>query len=255
MNNGETDELLLKIRLSEMRDKGIPFYGTRVTSVGFGSQEYGRVPLGFTRYLGTEGGIRELATSMGITKSAARSKSDVHINGIGFSAKSSSAAPSALVNHTARPGFENACRYVGVDIHVWDKVVDEYWRLRLAQVIAEDIRNDDVRSPFRNRKEALAPVLKYFFFVGSGSGPSLYPSAYMLSYSSPLDESTWCVLEPQTVIDALWDRLVFSMRAKKGMPLHYNMDTYRGLHSGSLARWTRYCDEDYRGALHVRVRG
>lgn len=255
MNSGERDELLIKLYLVAMRDNGDSLNGVQIKSVGFSGAEYLSIPEGISKdfSLLNENELTKLANIVGISKAGVFDKSDVYINGNGFSLKSFSAAPPALVNHTARPGFETACRYAGVDIKELDKLVDMYWDLRFKGIITEDIRNSNGNSPFRNAKSVIKPILEYFLFTGSGKGKSDYPAVYILDYFQPSNPATWHILSPSTAVDLIWDKLIFSLRAKKGMPLNYNKDTYCKLNAESIARWTQYHSGDYRGALHIRL--
>lgn len=256
MNSGERDELLVKLYLVKLRDEGGSFCGIPINSVGFNKIEYRPIPNDLVNnfHALTNDALNHLAATCFIGKAPGGAKSDVYINKIGYSIKSSSAAPSALVNHTSRPGFENVCSKVDVDIEELDKYIDEYWRLRLAGEIAEDTRITDVNCPFKNSKGILKPILEYFLFTGTGRGDSKYPAKYILEFSNPCDTSTWKILEPSTVVDQIWNNLVFCMRAKKGMPTNYDKETYSKKNAESIARWTEYHSGDYRGALHIRLR-
>lgn len=255
MNAGERDELLIKLYLVTMRDNGASLNGIKIKSVGFGSIEYRPIPEGISKdfYLLNDNDLTKLASLIGISKAGVYDKSDVYINGSGFSLKSFSAAPPALVNHTARPGFETACKYARVDINELDKLVDSYWDLRFKGIISEDVRNSDINSPFKDAKNILKPILEYFLFIGSGRGPSNYGADYILDYSQPHNPSTWHILDPSTAVNLVWDRLIFSLRAKKGMPSNYDKKTYCKPNAESIGRWTQYHSGDYRGALHIRA--
>ena len=255
MNSGERDELLIKLKLIDMRDGGIPFLGEPITSVGFAGVEYSPLPADFSfERTRSDEALAQVCLRVGIRKGSTFDKSDVYINGRGYSLKSLSAAPPALVNHTRRDGFEFACRHVSTDIARLDTLVDRYWDLRLSGQITEDVANANPSSPFSGQKELLAPILQYFLFTGSGSRLSEHPAAFILGYLNPLDVNTWRKTTPDTAVDELWPNLVFSIRAKKGMPPNYNPENYLGNNAESILRWTRFCSGDYRGALHIRVR-
>lgn len=254
MNAGERDEILIKLSLVALRDNNQSINNIQIKSVGFNGIEYGILPSSVANnfiFL-SDTQLEQLAFSMGISKSGVFNKSDVYINNIGFSLKSYSAAPPALVNHTARPGFENICKKVNVNIMDLDILVDQYWDLRLNGVISEDVRNSNPNSPFIKSKSILKPILEYFLFIGSGSRTSKHPAEYILEFSDPCDSSTWNIINPSTAVDLLWDNLVFSIRSKKGMPKNYDMNTYSKSDASSIALWTRYTSGDYRGALHIR---
>ena len=250
MNNGEGDELYIKLCLLNARDQ----HNSSINSVGFAGPEYKPLPFPLTTgiYQLNDTQLLQLATSLGCCKAPSSAKSDVYINNSGVSLKSSSAAPAALVNHTARPGFERVCKTLGIDIKQLDEIIDEYWKLRMSGKISEDTRITDLRCPFKNYKKYLKPILSYFLFTGTGSKDSPYPAQCLLEFSDPFNTKTWNILSPSEAVDAIWNKLIFSLRAKKGMPTDYDPSTYSGTNADSIARWTRFHSGDYRGALHIR---
>ena len=258
MNAGERNELLIKLMLVWIRDNGEkasagPF--DKINTVGFNNREYKAFPSGFdirslTSYNDTELSI--LCSSLGINKASIFEKSDVDLNGKGYSVKSFSAAPPALVNHTARPGFEFACTHTGVSIEGLDKIIERYWELRTAGEIQEDIKNSDPASPFKDERAILTPLLIYFLFTGTGSKVSDCPADYILDYFNPLDVATWKILAKTSAIAEIWDRLIFSLRSKKGMPTDYPNNKKKEKNE-SIAKWTRFFQGEHRGSLHIRV--
>lgn len=254
MNSGERNEYLLKFMLIQIRDGKVSIPGPfPVHSVGFGGIEYAPLPAGINvkQLVGyTDTQLIYLADSLGITKAPSIAKSDVQINGIGYSVKSHAASPPALVNHTPRPGLEFACIYSDVNIRELDPLIDEYWELREAGKIGEDVKNSSVLSPFRHHKTLLRDVLEYFLFTGTGSRISQYPAEFILEYGNALNPATWEVMNKEEAIVKLWDKLIFSIRSK-GMPPNYpyNLNISK---NDSISRWTRYSSGQYRGSLHVR---
>ena len=256
MNVGERDELIFKLIMIDYRDRGKCLFDKKINNVGFLKTEYPSLPDGFScddlrHYSDAE--LTRFVERLGVSKSPTRAKADIFINGTGYSVKSLAAAPAALVNHTARPGFEKACSYAGVSIEVLDEIVDEYWRLREQGVIKEDTKIVDPNCPFIPYKEQLKPVLEYFLFDGTGGGKSVAPADYIIEFSNPLDEKTYRLLDKEDAVEEIWPKLVFSMRAKKGMPKNYNPNTYHKPNADSIKRWVRYSSGDFRGALHIRV--
>ncbi|MEI7752567.1 MAG: hypothetical protein WCJ71_10840, partial [Candidatus Omnitrophota bacterium] len=220
MNNGERNELILKLKLVSLIGKKTALFGT-IRTVGFDGIEY--FPLQRDADVNvlrscTDAALERVASHSNIQKSPTFSKSDVYINSRGYSVKSFAAAPPALVNHTTRPGFEFACRNAEADITDLDKLINEYWALRENKRIGEDIRNSDPLSPFSKARAILSPVLIYFLFTGTGSRLSNHPAEFILDYSDPLDETTWKSFDHETAIEHIWDHLIFSVRSKKGMP-------------------------------------
>ena len=258
MNAGERDEYLTAIHLVQMRDAGLslPTIG-QIKSVGFVGQEYKSSPYQYgSRKPSTtisDAEMLQIAHGMGVRKAAGDYKADIIINGKGISLKSHSAAPPALVNHTARHGWERVCKCVGADIKTLDSIVEEYWEKRMAGEIREDIGNDSTSSPFATQQKFLAPILGYFLFKGTGARDSKLPADLILEVENPLDESTWRTLAPNSVVEELWGQLVFSIRSKKGMPQNYPIMKDQ-IKRRSIEIWTKNWQGAYRGALHVRAR-
>jgi hypothetical protein len=257
MNTGERDELLAQIKLIDLRDCNgfIPGLGD-IRTVGF-KNEYRSLPIGFNlsslkRY--SDQDLNAFALSLGISKASGRMKADTIVNRVPVSIKSNNAAAPALVNHTTRPGFEFAGQHAGGIITELDRLVDEYWSLRNARAIGEDIKNSDPRSPFAANKAIVQPFLNHFLFLGTGASLSELPAEKILGLTDPLDVNTWSVYDKSNAIDIYWDKLIFSLRAKKGMPSGYpdNLSPKMQLVRPSVDRWTRHIDNGYRGALHIR---
>jgi len=259
MNVGERDELIMKLFLASLRSYGeIKFTGFngKISSVGFRG-EFRHVDPETIQLLPSlnDDQLKNYAYSIGGCKAPTSAKSDIYINGRGVSLKSLRAAPPALVNHTPRPGFHRVCGAVGSDITILDGIVDEYWDLRMKGTISEDTKITNPNCPFRNYKNYLKPILEYFLFTGTGSADSKYPADFLLEFRDPLKIETWRMLNKDEAFESVWKNLVFSLRAKKGMPLDYSLYTYRRKNADSIARWVRYCGNDYRGALHIRTTG
>jgi len=256
MNIGERDELIFKIYMTQKRDWGESLLGETVKSVSFAGTEYGSLPNGIdmNSVLGmNDFELNRLASSMGILKAPTGAKADVYIDGAGFSLKSMAAAPAALVNHTARPGFEFACLNANTSIDILDDIVDDYWEKRMEGIITEDTRISDINCPFKGYKEYMRPILEYFLFEGTGGKRSAFPADYIIEFSNPINESTYRLLTKEDAVNDVWPKLIFSLRAKKGMPSNYNPNTFCGKNAESIARWVRYHSGDYRGALHIRA--
>lgn len=260
INSGERNELLVKLRLIELRDKkqSINLEGKtlRVTSVGFGGNEYKSLPNNIDLEEVYEESnndditdLKSIAEEVGITKAASRDKADVFINGIGYSVKSLQSAPPALVNHTPRNGWKRICDSLNIDIEELDNIISEYWEKRLKGVLMEDVGNDNQNSPFKSHKDYLLPILNYFLFKGTGSKDSNYPADFILDFSNPIDVDTWSI-HGKEYLDEQWGNLVFSVR-HKGMP-----DSYpKCKNSETIKPWVRNFQGSDKGSLHVRIRG
>jgi len=259
-NVGEQDELLAVLTLIYQKTsgksiRGFPTITSVETPAGCICKDWqlGLQEPAYLKTLSTTQ-IKKIALQHGFFKSPGRFKADIMINGKGVSLKSGRGAPPAIVNHTTRHGWEQACRYMNVSIAPLDEAIDGYWLRRLAGQIKEDVANDHPDSPFKDRQHLLAPLLEYFLYYGSGSGESKVKASKVIKFDDPIDISTWSVLKPVDVINRLWDRLVFSLRSKKGMPSNYpKMKPTESEKKSSIARWTKYWQGQHRGALHVRV--
>ena len=153
MNVGERDELIFKIYMTYKRDYGEALFGEIIDSVSFDGEEFGSLPEGFdlrSMFRMDDFALDRLASSLGINKAPTGAKADVYINGEGVSLKSLAAAPAALVNHTARPGFEFACANANTSIDLLDDIVEDYWDKRIQGIITEDTRMSDINCPFRD---------------------------------------------------------------------------------------------------------
>lgn len=256
MNVGERNELIFKIILVHKRDNRLRLFNQPITGVGFMNKEYSQLPLNFdinSLTTMSDNELNDFAKSISIGKAPASAKADVYINGEGVSLKSLEAAPAAIVNHTARPGFEFACQQKQICIDELDSIIEEYWIKRLNGEIREDVKVTNPDCPFANHKEYLRPLLEYFLFEGTGKKLSIAPAEYIIEFSIPFDETKYRKLNKIEAVNNIWSKLIFSLRATKGMPKNYNINTYTGENAESIARWVRYCNNKYRGALHIRT--
>lgn len=256
MNSGERDELIVQLKLIEIRARGLcigdkyPVFSVKLKN------EYTDLPKGLdinkiASY--SDAHLLSLASQCGISKAGMRSKADTIINGEPISIKSNKCAPPALVNHTTRPGFEFAGNHAGGDIDKLDLIIEEYWEKRISGLIGEDVGNFHIHSPFQKEREIMRPFLNYFLFDGTGSALSTRPANRILGFTDPLNTDTWHFYNKDNALDLYWDNLIFSLRAKKGMPANYpNVSSKLGPRLPSIAKWTKYIDGDYRGALHIR---
>jgi|688.fasta_scaffold193407_2 hypothetical protein len=189
-----------------------------------------------------------------IKKAGAHSKADVYINSEPYSVKYTNSAPPAIVNHTNRLGWEFAANVKNISIDNLDKIIDEYWQKRIDGVIREDVANTESESPFAVNKKDLLPYLEYFSFEGTGSKLSNHKANAVIEFSNPCFEETWKIINKLDFIDSVWDRLVFSLRSKKGMPSDINSKRISEDERKSILKWSRDIDGNLKGALHIRVK-
>ena len=257
MNSGERDELLAILSLLDVKQNMGVFDSQQVRSVKSGLTECNfNSSLDFNTILSTsDSQLSSIAQGCGVSKAPGGAKADVQINEIGYSIKSVRSAPPAIVNHTARPGFHNVCDRVNSNIKQLDKIIDDYWLLRTKGEIREDTKIVDSKCPFIPHKEFMRPILNYFLFTGTGQKDSSHPAKKIISIDNPLDVSSWRVYDETNALDLFWDKMVFSLRAKKGMPGGYPdyMSKKAMITKKSVERWTKFIDGDYRGALHIRT--
>lgn len=255
-NVGEYDELRMKLRLIELRDKHetITVSGRTISinTVGL-EHEFLPLPTGINIKNLTDREVELLANKLGAGKAPGSYKADVLINGIGYSVKSHRSAPPAIVNHTPRWGWVRICNALNVDISKLDKMVEKYFELRLAGKIGEDIFNGDDVSPFKNEKEYLRPILNYFLFKGTGTKDSEYPASFVLDCIDPCDTSTWSIFDENNYLDTFWDDIKFSMREKgfEAYPYSRPCDAWK---TPLSEPWAIKVDGVKKGSLHARVR-
>lgn len=197
--------------------------------------------------------LQEFCNFHSILKAGPFSKADIYLNDIGYSLKYSGSQPAAIINHTARPGWENVAKYKGVDIKLLDQIIDHYWILREEGKIKEDIKNSETNSPFRLNYSVLYPYLEYFSFEGSGSRHSNNPAAYLIEFNNPFNPNTWIVKRRDDFLRDIWPKLIFSLRSKKGMPPDINSNKIDPLLKKSVLRWSKFHQGSLRGSLHVRI--
>lgn len=234
-NIGEEDEINVLKNLVSLKGKTIPCLGL-IESVA--------------DYTG-----KEFLNNKTVLKAPANSKRDVMINGVGYSLKSTRAAPAAIVNHTTREKWIRVCENLNLDIRILDEMVSEYWELRINGQIGEDIWTYDKKCPFGNspeRLDYLRELITYFLFEGTGSQDNPYPAEFVIEIEDPNDVNTWKVLNKETAFDKMWPNMKFSLRASKGMPPDYpNMKNISK--KKKIEPWVRFINERYRGALHIRA--
>lgn len=254
-NIGEIDEVLVKLRLIELRDSGgsIKIDGQQVTVNNVSlKREFDSIPVGVDIQKLSKREADILATRLGAGKAGLYDKADVKINGIGYSIKSHRCAPAAIINHTPRWGWLRICKKLGVDIAPLDAMVAEYTKLRTKGQIGEDIYNNDPNSPFAANKEYLRPLVNYFIFDGVGSKDSDNPASYVLSVDDPFDENKWFVTSKDDYFDKYWDDMKFSLRKHSiNYPFTRQEDLYKNAESEP---WVAYFDGKMKLQLHLRVR-
>ena len=190
-----------------------------------------------------------LRDELRIGKSRSKAKMDISINKTRYSMKDVGGSPYAIVNHTARPGYENVCNDVGVSIKELDIIIDEYWKLRAERIIAEDVKNSDNTCPFLSHKTYMKKIIEYFIFTGTGSGKSIHPADKVLELNYKKLPSSLRVYDKAKYYDKIWSRLIFSVRSK-GIPKTYPDCK----NAASINQWTRKRDKRYKGSLHIRYK-
>lgn len=247
-NSGEENEIFFKTFLLQQKSNGIPVKGFGVIeSLDFGPTF--DVPEWLPEYSVFLSERNYNALKDIFPKAPANYKADVDINGKRYSVKFSGAAKAAIVNHTNRKGFLRVCEHLDISIEPLDSIISDYWTKRELGTIKEDVSNTDAESPFKDHKEYLKDILKYFLFEGTGSKNSEFQADLVLEFSDATNPESYNIFTREDVIDYMWDTLVFSLRSKKGMPISYDPDI-----NSELVPWVRYRpgDEFPKGALHIR---
>lgn len=228
-NGGDKVELLLKLFLTECRDKKIciPFYNEKsviVKSVSSDkhSGEYGQLPIYEDWSSLDDVIIIALCKAIGAKKSSPTYKADVYINHIGISIKSEADNPPSIINTTHRKWILRVMNSINQPIKKLDLIVNKYWEIRLNGG-REDVYNSrEPNNPFaldengNSNLEYFKPLLEYFAFRGSGKADSPAPADLILSVVDVFETKTWIYYEPQDFVKRIWKKLIFSMRS--GMP-------------------------------------
>tara|TARA_B110000977_G_scaffold120877_1_gene155554 strand:+ start:2755 stop:3516 length:762 start_codon:yes stop_codon:yes gene_type:complete len=249
VNRGERNELLIKIFLTELKKKKdrSTVFG-EIKSLGFGNSEYKDLDFDIDFNKLNDNDIKSISYKIGISKAPGRSKADIYVNKKGYSIKFLSGGRPSIVNHTARNGWLRIAEELGEDIKKLDKLVSNYWDLRVSKKIAEDCGNNNSLSPFKDHKKILRPYLEYFCFVGTGSSKSQHAAEGVFKFKNFKDPSTWVLYSKSETIDKIWDGLYFCMRGGKGMPNDYENYKYKKI----IEPWTRFSSKKHRGAMSVR---
>jgi len=261
-NIGEENEIFLKTFLLMMYSNGKPLEGEHgiglITSLRFSPE--GELPKWNPKYEEYLKNRDYIKLKKIFPKSTTNSKADLEINGIKYSVKTSLGARPAIVNHTSRRGFLRIFKSLELDISPLDNIIDEYWKRRIKGIIKEDVSNQDVNSPFKDHKDYLKPIVEYFLFTGTGSKDSSFPADKMFIFDQPENMNSYKILNKSQAVDKIWDKLVFSVRSKKGMPFREDSSgkkysTYILPDHDDMAPWVRFYPEgtDFpKGALHIR---
>jgi len=260
LNDGEREELLIKIFLCSLRDAKKEISGIgKIEKVGF-ETEYSSIGwenIDFDNLKTNEKEIRSIAKKLNISKGSSLHKADVKINDIFYSLKCTGYGKPTIVNHTNRVGWLKIAEIKSLNIDDLDTIVDDYWTLRENKEISEDCPNFHEKSPFKNNKHIIKPFLDFFIFEGSGQGKSKYPASKVLEFKNFEDTDSWDIYGDE-YLDKHWEKLYFCMRYKKGiMPIDQAAyDNHKA--KDKISPWTRYFkgkkgEKKFRGALHVRV--
>jgi len=212
MNSREKNELLLKLMVVLVRDRKA--MQGRIRSVGY-TREYGELPPDLGVY--TLGKLQEdelirLADSIQIRKTKPLgAKSDIYMNDVGYVIYNFTQDQPAIIDGVTREGMAEVCRQANVSHELLDQRIREYAELRRSGAAGDTIAMTDEASPFRQDREWMAPIIRYYMFEGSESGPSMFPAECAFGYTDPLNTNTWIIYEPEEVIDAIWDKLAVSV--------------------------------------------
>ena len=256
-NRGEIDEMIIKIFLVEAREKKLylPIVDKPelITSVGMRHNktnqiyEFSNLPFyGDWSSMPVEE-LLAISQYSKIQKASQFHKADVIVNNIGISLKSQRGASPSIINTTMRSKIKKVMDSLHQPMKNLDLMINNYWSLRLARKIGEDISNSDPNSPFlkleeEDGKKILEPLLTYFSFDGTGSRLSKSPADYILEFDNPVDVTTWTCYSRDNYICSVFLRLVFSVR-------NHNMPSP----NAEDLPWVKEIDGNKKGQLNVRV--
>ncbi|MBP5422053.1 MAG: hypothetical protein J6Y78_06415 [Paludibacteraceae bacterium] len=253
INQGEKDEYLLKLFLVECRknNRVIPIGDQMqiVKNVENSKREEIDYPDKIMNWKSISSGLLVyMCHKIKAGKSGAFDKADVFINGVGVSVKSQRGAAPSIINQTTRDKILRVMNVLNFPIEPIDHIVNRYWFLRLNGG-KEDVCGLGQNNPFTTCEDGasnlsvMKPLLNYFTFKGTGTRDSTAPATYVLSVDDPEDISTWIYYSEDNFVDSVWEKLVFSIRAK-GLPSHITDD---------MLPWIREIDGIKKGTLNVRV--
>jgi hypothetical protein len=254
INQGERDEYLLKLFLVECRKLNRPIpIGDKVEvvkNVENSRREEIDYPEKSMNWNAISSGLLVfICQKIKAGKSGAFDKADVFVNGIGISVKSRRGAPPSIINQTDREKILRVMNIIHNPMPPLDHIVDRYWNLRLNGG-TEDVSGIGEANPFTTSESGesnisiIKPLLNYFAFKGTGSRDSEAPATFVLSAGEPQDTSTWVYYSEQDFVDSVWERLVFSIRAK-GLP---------AVITEEMKPWVRDVGGRKVGTLNVRVK-
>jgi len=254
LNQGEKDEYLLKLFLVECRkyNRSVPI-GNQVQIVktveNSSREEIGYPDKVLNWNIISSGLLVYICRKINAGKSGPFDKADVFINGIGVSVKSQRGAAPSIINQTSRDRVLRVMKAINNSILPLDHIVDRYWDFRLNGG-TEDVSGVGSANPFTTDEEGnsnlsiMKPLLNYFTFKGTGTKDSSAPASFVLSAGNPEDTTTWVYYSETDFVDTVWEKLVFSIRAK-GLPLKITEE---------MKPWIREVDGKKIGTLNVRVR-
>jgi len=212
MNAKEKNELLLKLMVVLVRDRRA--MQGRIRSVGY-TREYGELPRDLGVYtLGQlpEDELVRLAESVQIRKmKPLGAKSDIYMNDVGYVICNFTQDRPVIIDGLTREEMAAVCRLANVPCELLDQRMREYAELRRSGAVTGEVAIADPASPFKDDREYLGKVIRYYMFEGSESGPSMFPAECAFDYTDPLNTNTWIIYEPEEMIEAIWDRLVLSV--------------------------------------------
>jgi hypothetical protein len=254
INQGDKDEYLLKLFLVECRkyNRVIPIGETNqvVKNVENSRREEIDYPDRILDWKSVSSGLLVyMCQKIKAGKAGSFDKADVFVNGIGISVKSQRGAAPSIINQTTRDKILRVMKSINSPIEPLDQIVNRYWFLRLKGG-PEDVSGVNQNNPFTTNEDGysnlsiLKPLLNYFAFRGTGTRGSNAPASYVLSIGNPEDPTTWVYYSENDFIDKVWEKLVFSIRAK-GLP---------SVITEEMQPWIREVDGIKKGSLNVRVK-
>ena len=255
INQREKDEYLLKLFLVDCRKNKLPVpIGNNIQVVknieNSRKEEIGYPDIVMDWNSISSGLLVYICQKIKAGKAGAFDKADVYINGIGISVKSRRGQPPTIINQTSREKILRVMRAINNPIAPLDRIVNRYWEHRLSTNGPEDV------SYFRDPQNAfsvdekgnsnlpiLKPLLNYFAFKGTGTKDSDSPAKYILSIENPVDTNTWVYYDENNFVEAVWYKMLFSIRGK-GLPKKI---------SDEIMPWVRDIGDEKKGTLNVRV--
>ena len=175
------------------------------------------------------------------------------------SIKAEGCAPPAILNHTHRAANVFQDGPLAAHLPILDKIIIKMNKLRAATKLKEDVpteKMDEVVLESDEERQCLEEIIEYFLFIGTGRSKSKCEANSVLFVNR--DPSSWkfisCITkaEKKNYVKKIWNKLIFSIRAKALLPKkskkYYLCQPWIGVFPG------RNGELKSKGSFHIRIK-